>query len=214
MGPKIARSRLHSSPLLAWHFIAVALIYLCSCSRPPSPQAEPPLEGSIPVRLWRYFNEGIDKFGNSRLGIIANLGQPKHAITGEELDRTKKLSPEERRYIWGHGAEIENEIIELVYNGLSTKILKVNSPPYREFVYNVIVTSGRYRMPGNLNVGSKRQDVIRFLGNPSRSNDRGDSFVVVQVGDFGEQVGGYKNSIIFSYRGESVSRISFWLYLD
>ena len=142
------------------------------------------------------------------------MGQPKHTITGEELDRTKKLSPEERRYIWGHGAEIQNEIIELVYNGLSIKILKVNNPPYREFVYNVIVTSGRYRMPGNLNVGSKRQDVIRFLGNPSRSNDRGDSFVVVQVGDFGEQVGGYENSIIFSYRGESVSRISFWLYLD
>jgi hypothetical protein len=69
-------------------------------------------------------------------------------------------------------------------------------------------------MPGNLNVGSKRQDIIRFLGNPSRSNDHEDRFVVVQVGDFGEQVGGYENSIIFSYRGESVSRIGFWLYLD
>jgi hypothetical protein len=150
MEPKLTRSRLHSAHLLAGHFIAVALICFYSCSKSPAPRDEPPLEGSTPVRLCRYFNEGINQFGDSRLGIIANLGQPKQASTGEELDRKKKLDPEERRYIWGHGGEIKNEIIELVYNGLSIKILKVNSPPYREFVYNVTVTSSRYKMPGNM----------------------------------------------------------------
>lgn len=214
METQITRSRIQAARFLIERIVAVALICSYSCSWRQPPQTEPPLAGNIQVRLWQYFWKGINKFGDSRLGILANLGQPKQAITGEELDRTKKLSQEERRYIWGHGAEIKNEIIELVYAGLSIRILKVNSPPYREFVYNVIVTSSRYKMPGNLNVGSRRPDILRFLGNPSGSNDRGDGYEVVQVDSGGEQLGGYTNFITFSYRGDSVSRISFWLYLD
>jgi hypothetical protein len=214
METQITRSRIQAARFIIERIVAVALICSYSCSWHQPPQTEPSLAGSIQVRLWQYFWKGINKFGDSRLGIIANLGPPKQAITGEELDRTNKLSQEERRYIWGHGAEIKNEIIELVYAGLSIRILKVNSPPYREFVYNVIVTSGRYKMPGNLNVGSKRQDVLRFLGNPFRSGDRGDAYDVVQVYDSGEQIGGYIDQIIFSYRGDSVGRIRLWLYLD
>jgi hypothetical protein len=214
METQITRSNIRAARFIIERIVAVALICSCSCSWRQPPQTEPPLAGNIQVRLWQYFWKGINKFGDSRLGIIANLGQPKQAITGEELDRTKKLSQEERRYIWGHGAEIKNEIIELAYAGLSIRILKVNSPPYREFVYNVIVTSSRYKMPGNLNVGSRRPDILRFLGNPSGSNDRGDGYEVVQVDSGGEQLGGYTNFITFSYRGDSVSRISFWLYLD
>jgi len=55
----------------------------------------------------------------------------------------------------------------------------------------IVRSSGRYKMPGSLDVGSKRQDVLRSLGIPSRSNDRGDVYYVTQVDSFGEQVGGY-----------------------
>jgi hypothetical protein len=214
METQITRSRIQAVRFLIERIVAIALICSYSCSWRQPPQTEPPLAGNIQVRLWQYFWKGINQFGDGRLGIIANLGQPKQAITGEELGSTKKLSQEEKRYIWGHGAEIKNEIIELAYDGLTIRILKVNSPPYREFIYDMTVTSSRYKMPGNLNVGSKRKDVLRFLGNPSKSGDRRDAYEVVYVDSNGEQGAGYINQITFSYRGDSVSRISFWLYLD
>jgi integrase len=65
---------------------------------------------------------------------------------------------------------VENEVTELIYDGLSIRVLKVSSPPYREFVYDIRVTSDIYKMLWSLKVGRPRNEVRRILGDPSRSD--------------------------------------------
>ena len=177
------------------------------------PGTEEPLPGTPQQRLIRYFESVNMIFGKSRAEIIANLGTPKQISTEKELSRAKKLSPEDRRLIEGHDSETKNKIIESVYAGLSIRTLKVNSPPYREFVYDVTVTSNRYKMPWNLNVGSLHKDVRRILGNPARSADNREIYEVVYFDDKGHPIG-YIDHITFSFHGNTVSRIRWQMHLD
>jgi hypothetical protein len=147
--------------------------------------------------------------GNTRAEIIKNLGKPKRERTENDLRQANELPAEDARMVRGHG--VENKIFELAYEGLILKIVKVNSPPYREFVYDMTVTSNRYKMLWDLNVGGPRQEVRRILGDPSDPNDLKDSYDVVHSGD--PEVG-YTDLVTFDYHDSLVSRIHFWMYLD
>ncbi len=175
------------------------------------PRTEEPLPATPQLRLERYFDTRTQMFGTSRAEIIKNLGKPRLERTEGDLENAKQLNAEERRYLLGHRSEPINQISELAYDGLSLRILKVNSPPYREIVYDMTVTGTRYKMLWNLNVGSPRQEVRRILGDPSNPNDLKDSYLVVHSGDQGL---GYTDLVTFSYLGSQVSRIHFWKYLD
>jgi hypothetical protein len=148
--------------------------------------------------------------GSSRAEIIENLGKPKLERTGDDLRKANELTPEDVRLIRGHNTGAENEISELAYDGLSLKILKVNSPPYREFIYQITVTSDRYKMLWNLNVGSPRQEVRRLLGDPSRFEALKDFYQVVHSGN----PMGYTDQVTFAYHDGLVSQTCFWLYID
>jgi hypothetical protein len=151
-------------------------------------------------------------FGDTRAEIIRNLGKPKRERNESDLEKANELNAEERRYLLGHTSEPINHICELAYDGLSLRILKVNSPPYREFVYDLAVTSARYKMLWNLNVGSPRQEVRRILGDPSNPNALKDSYLVVHSGD--PEGLGYTDLVTFNYHGNLVDTIHFWQYLD
>jgi hypothetical protein len=153
-------------------------------------------------------------FGDSRAAVISNLGKPKKLRTDKDLSKASELTAEDRRLIQGHFAgPNENEITELAYDGLAMKILKVKSPPYREFIYLIEITSKKYRMSWNLDVGCQRKEVRRILGNPSRSDDGYDSYVVVHFDDNGNPIG-YEDQVTFRYHSNTVSRICFWSYID
>ncbi|HOW86902.1 MAG TPA: hypothetical protein P5119_12960 [Candidatus Aminicenantes bacterium] len=173
---------------------------------------EEPLPETPELRLELYFNARTRPFGNTRAEIIKNLGKPKLERTEKDLERAGQLTSEEKRYLLGHISVPINQIIELAYDGLLLRILKVNSPPYREFVYDMRVTSSRYRMLWNLNVGSPRQEIRRILGDPSNPNDTKDSYNVVDPDDLSGL--DYIDLLTFSYQGNLVDKISFWLYLD
>jgi len=191
-------------------FLSFALTCLASCTQRPLPGIKEPLQGTPQERTERYFNSGIHQFGNSRAEIISNLGKPKRERTEKDLERARQLAPEERRYLLGHTSEPINQISELAYDGLSLRILKVNSPPYREFVYDISVTSDKYKLIWNLNVGRPRQEVRRILGNPSNSDDLKDSYRVVHSSN----PEGYTDLVTFGYHEGLIIRIQFWLYLD
>ena len=174
----------------------------------PKPRTEEPLPETPQLRIDRYFDARTQMLGNTRAEIVKNLGKPKLERTENDLKKANELTAEDARLVRGHG--VENEIFELAYEGLLLKILKVNSPPYREFVYDMTVTSNRYKMLWNLNVGSPRQEVRRILGDPSSPNDLKDSYSVVHSGS----PEGYTDLVTFSYHDSLVSRIHFWQYLD
>lgn len=183
--------------------LPLVLSCLTCCSRRPLP-------GTPQQRLERFFDTRNQVFGNSRAEIIENLGKPKLERTDDDLSQENELTAEDRRLLLGHASEPINQITELVYDGLSLKILKVNSPPYSEFVYDLTVTSAKRKMSWDLNIGSPRQKVRRILGNPSRSDDLTDSYDVVHSGD----PTGYTNLVVFTYHDSRVDRIRFWLYID
>ena len=190
----------------------LTLVLSCSAFYPQHPlvRTEEPLPETPQLRLERYFATRTQMLGNSRAEIMENLGKPKRERTDEDLRRANELTSEEARRIRGHDTGVENEIMELAYDGLYLRILKVNSPPYREFVYDITVTSDRYKMLWNLNVGSPRQEIRRILGKPSKSDELQDSYLVVHS----SPPEGYTDLVIFGYHDNFVDRVRFWLYLD
>jgi hypothetical protein len=177
------------------------------------PKIEEPLQETSQKRLEQYFFAGMHKFGNTQAEIILNLGKPKRTRTGGDLSKSNELTSEDKRLIRGHGPGVENEIAELAYQGLSIKVLKVNSPPYREFIYDIRVANNIYKMLWNLNVGCSRNEVRRILGDPTRCDESKDSYVVVHSDAKGDPVG-YEDLVSFSYSDNAVSRILFWLNID
>lgn len=174
------------------------------------PATEEPLPATPQLRLERYFATRTQMLGNTRAEIINNLGKPKWERTESDLEKAKQLTQEERRLLLGHRSEQINQINELAYDGLSLRILRVNSPPYRELVYDLTVTSARYKMLWGLNVGSPRQEVRRIFGEPSKSDELQDSYWVVHS----TPPEGYTDLVIFGYRDDLVDRVRFWLYID
>ncbi len=201
-----------SMPRILVCFLSFALTCLTSGSQRALPKIERVLPGTLENRLEQYFSTGIHKFGNSRAEIIKNLGKPKLERTNTDLRKANKLSAIDERLIRGNGTRVENEIIELAYDGLLLRILKVNSPPHREIIYCIKVTGDRYKMLWNLNVGSPRQEVYRILGDPYRS--RLDALEDSYSGAYSGDPTAYTGSVIFAYHGDLVSQISFWLDLN
>jgi hypothetical protein len=187
--------------------ILICFAFYCQHTKPRTEESFP---ATPQLRLERYFDTRSLMYGSSRAEIIRNLGKPKLERTEKDLEKAMQLSPDEKRYLLGHTAEPINQINELVYDGLSLRILKVNSQPYNEFVYDIIVTSDKYKFLWNLTVGSTRQEVIRILGNPSYSDDIKDSYDVVHS----SPPEGYTDLVTFSYSKNRIIRIHFSLYID
>lgn len=190
--------------------LMLVLSCFASYSQDLKSKTEEPLEATPQLRLERYFDTSTQMFGNTRAEIIENLGKPKLVRTENDLMAASELTREDARLVRGHG--VENGIFELSYEGLLLKILKVNSPPYREFVYEMTVTSNRYKMLWNLNVGSPRQEVRHILGDPSNPHDLKDSYAVVHSGTPPEVY--TPDLVTFNYRDSLVSRIQFWRCID
>ena len=188
--------------------LTLVLSCLASYCQHSKPRTEEPLPATPQLRIERYFDTRTQMFGNTRAEIIKNLGKPKLERTENDLRKANELTTEDARLVRGHG--VENEIFDLAYEGLSIRILKVNSPPYRELVYDLTVTSARYKMLWGLNVGSPRQEVRRIFGEPSKSDELQDSYWVVHS----TPPEGYTDLVIFGYRDDLVDRVRFWLYID
>jgi hypothetical protein len=188
----------------------VALVLSCFAShcQHSKPRTEEPLPATAQLRIERYFDARTQLLGNTRAEIVKNLGKPKLERTENDLKKANELTAEDARLVRGHG--VENEIFEWAYEGLLLKILKVNSPPYREFIFYITVTSDRYRMPWNLNVGSPRQEVKRILGDPSKFEALKDSYRVVHSGN----PSGYEDQVTLTYHDGRIIQICFWLYID
>ncbi len=111
--------------------VACCLALVLSCCaiycRHSRPRIEEPLPETPELRLELCFNARTRPFGNTRAEIIKNLGKPKLERTEKDLERAGQLTSEEKRYLLGHISEPINQIIELTYDGLLLRILKVNS---------------------------------------------------------------------------------------
>ncbi len=147
-------------------------------------------------RLALYFDLRTSIFGRNRAEIIDKLGKPVETTVERIRNR--------------HQSDITDEIIRMLYDGLSVTIYKANYAPGKEFVWDMTVTSPRFKMPWGIDVGCSRDLVRQTLGPPTRVKDAVESYDVVYF----PEGPGYINSLSFTYRDDRVSAIYFWLYID
>jgi hypothetical protein len=108
---------------------------------------------------------GSEAVGFSDAEVLKRFGTPKR------VSRKRIPNP--------YAPEQLDEIVEIVYDGLSAKFYKL---PDKQFALQIVVRDSKIRLPYGLAVGATTDHVIRVLGKPSSVTDGRLKFGLSQEG--------------------------------
>lgn len=104
-------------------------------------------------RIDEVIYEGLDfNFGETRSEIIKNLGEP--------------LKITEKSVISRHRPELNDNLYDLVYEGLEARIYHVVADE-KELVLRILIKSEKYKVKYGLNIGVTDEFVLKTLGPPA-----------------------------------------------
>jgi len=175
-------------------FTGLFIVYflMTGCSSSSSTALKGSADMSASDKIDQFIKNGFEtKLGRTRKKIIHTLGKPE-AI---HVEKAKKS---------GIVEEINDEIYELVYDGLTITIYRA-AHENEDLLQHISLTSSVYKVKWGLNIGTTKNTVLSVLGKPSDE----DEFSYMY-----QTQSGIDSSVRFFFKDDIVNKIDWWYSID